>query len=119
MIKDKSTEKRVQLGRQIQEVENKIDELSHEKRKHEDFLDEQASQLKQQHRKLGELNQRLHGLGDKQAERVAYENQAIYEALNRNFNRQVQELDEAYRITQNQMEEERERLNTERGNLPW
>lgn len=117
--KEKNDELRATLTRKIGQVEEQENTLRREERQQMEQLASTIHELKREEAKYTDILQQLHSLGDKDAQKTSSFLQAITRDVRNSCQSQQQALDQNYRSLKRKLDDDRENLFRERGQISW
>ncbi|EEU80234.1 hypothetical protein ACE4XC_08130 [Enterococcus faecalis] len=110
---------RATITRKIAHVEEQEDMLRREERKQMEQLESTVQELKREEAKYMDIFNKLDSLGDEDAQKTSSFLQAVTCDVRNSCQSQQQVLDETYRSLKRKLDDDREALFRERGQIPW
>ncbi|BAV37307.1 hypothetical protein [Enterococcus faecalis] len=117
--KEKNDELRAAITRKIAQVEEQEETLRREERKQMEQLASTVQELKREEAKYTDIFQKLHSLGDQNAQKTSNFLQAVTRDARNSCQSQQQTLVQHYRSLKRKLADDREALFRERGQIPW
>lgn len=116
--KEKNDELRATITRKIAQVKEQEDTLRREERKQIEQLESTVQELKREEAKYTDIFQQLYSLGDQDAQKTSSFLQTVTRDVRNSCQSQQQVLDETYRSLKRKLDDDRDNLFRERGQIP-
>ncbi len=117
--KEENNELRATLTRKIAQVEEQEETLRCEERKQMEQLEHTVQELKREEARYTDIFQQLHSLGDEDAQKTSSLLQAVTRDVRNSCQSQQQTLAQHYRSLKRKLDDDREALFRERGQILW